>query len=119
MIQSTLTSKNQTTVPKAVMAALKLKPSDQLFYEIGADGRVVLSAKTETFASVAAGLPKKPKPKPVPTIEDMDRAIKEMAVKRQSKFASRSNCSSSSGRARRPREYFAASDSGKSQRQRL
>jgi bifunctional DNA-binding transcriptional regulator/antitoxin component of YhaV-PrlF toxin-antitoxin module len=88
MILSTITSKNQTTVPKAVMAALKLKPSDQLVYEIGTDGRVVLSAKTETFASVAAGLPEKPKRKPVPTIGDMDRAIKEMAVKRYARSAS-------------------------------
>lgn len=85
MLLSTITSKNQTTVPKAVMAALKLKPSDQLVYEIGTDGRVVLSAKTETFASVAAGLPKRPKRRTVPTIGDMDRAIKEMAVKRYSR----------------------------------
>lgn len=85
MIHSTLTTKNQTTVPKAVVEALKLKPSDQLVYEIGTDGRVVLTAKTETFASVAAGLPKRPKRKSVPTIEDMDRAIKEMAVKRYSR----------------------------------
>lgn len=88
MIHSTLTSKNQTTVPKAVVEALKIKPSDQLVYEIGTDGRVVLSAKTETFASVSAGLPKKLKPKPVLTIEDMDRAIKEMAVKRYSRSLS-------------------------------
>lgn len=88
MIHSTLTSKNQTTVPKAVVEALKLKPSDQLVYEIGEDGRVVLTAKTETFASVAAGLPIRPKRKPVPTIEDMDKAIKEMAVKRYSRFLS-------------------------------
>lgn len=88
MIHSTLTSKNQTTVPKAVVAALKLKPSDQLVYEIGADGCVVLSAKTETFASVAAVLPKRARPKRVPTTEDMDRAIKEMAVKRYSRSLS-------------------------------
>lgn len=88
MILSTITSKNQTTVPKAVMAALKLKPSDQLVYEIGTDGRVVLTAKTETFASVAASLPNRPKRKSIPTIEDMDKAIKEMAVKRYSRFLS-------------------------------
>jgi hypothetical protein len=88
MIHSTLTSKNQTTVPKAVVAALKLKPSSQLVYEIGADGRVVLTAKTETFASVAADLPKRPKRKAVPSIGDMDRAIKEMAVKRYSRSQS-------------------------------
>jgi antitoxin PrlF len=82
MIHSTLTSKNQTTVPKAVVEALKLKPSDQLVYEIGGDGRVTLTAKTETFESVAARLPKRPKPNPVPTLKDMDEAIREMAKKR-------------------------------------
>lgn len=88
VILSTLTSKNQTTVPKAVVEALKIKPSDRLVYEIGTDGKVVLTAKTETFASVAAGLPKRPKRKAVPTIGDMDRAIKEMAVKRYSRSLS-------------------------------
>ena len=53
MLQSTLTSKNQTTIPKAVIEALNLRPSDQLVYEIEADGRIILSAKTGTFASVA------------------------------------------------------------------
>lgn len=64
------------------MEALKLRPSDRIFYEIRADGRVILTAKNETFASVAAGLPKKAKPDPVPTIEDIDVAIVEMAGKR-------------------------------------
>jgi hypothetical protein len=44
--------------------------------------------KTESFASVAASLPKRPKPHPVPTQKDMDQAIKEMAVKRFSRSAS-------------------------------
>lgn len=88
MIHSTLTSKNQTTVPKAVVEALKLRPSDRLVYEIGANGRVTLSAKTETFASVAASLPKKPKPHPVPTVEDMDEAVRKMAKKRYSRSVS-------------------------------
>ena len=39
MSQSTLTSKSQTTIPKAVIEALNLRPSDQLVYEIEVDGR--------------------------------------------------------------------------------
>lgn len=88
MILSTITSKNQTTVPKPVMEALKLKPSDQLVYEIGTDGRVVLTAKTETFASVAAALPKKPRSRSIPTQKDMDDAIGKMAVQRYSRSVS-------------------------------
>ena len=78
---STLTSKNQTTIPKAVIEALKLRPSDRLVYEIEADGRVLLSAKTGTFASVAAELAKKPKVA-AKTVEEMNSAVKAAAVRR-------------------------------------
>lgn len=82
MPQSTLTSKNQTTIPKAVIEALNLRPSDQLVYEIEADGRILLSAKTGTFASVAASLPRKAKSGPARSVEEMKSAVKEMARKR-------------------------------------
>jgi antitoxin PrlF len=78
---STLTSKNQTTIPKAVIEALKLQPSDQLVYEIEPDGRVLLSAKTGTFASVAADLSRKPRAA-VRTAEEMKSAVKAAAVRR-------------------------------------
>ena len=85
MPQSTLTSKNQTTIPKAVIEALNLRPSDQLVYEIEADGRIVLSAKTNTFASVAASLPRKPTTGPARTVDEMKSAVKSMARKRMSR----------------------------------
>lgn len=82
MTHSTLTSKNQTTIPKAVIEALNLRPSDQLVYEIEPDGRVMLSAKTGTFASVAASLaPKSPKGA-ARTVDEMKSAVKSMARKR-------------------------------------
>ncbi len=40
-ITSKLTAKNQTTIPKAVVEALQIKPSSLLLYEIEPDGRVV------------------------------------------------------------------------------
>lgn len=85
MPQSTLTSKNQTTIPKAVIEALNLRPSDQLVYEIEADGRIVLSAKTNTFASVAASLPRKPATGQARTVDEMKSAVKSMARKRMSR----------------------------------
>jgi AbrB family looped-hinge helix DNA binding protein len=92
MPQSTLTSKNQTTIPKAVVEALHLKPSDQLVYEIESDGRIILSAKTGTFASVAAKLPAKLPAKvtrgPARTVEEMKTAVKAMAVERMSRTRS-------------------------------
>jgi antitoxin PrlF len=82
MNQSTLTSKNQTTIPKAVIEALKLKPSDQLVYEIEPDGRVVLTAKTGTFASVAETLSRKRRSGPARSVEEMKEAVKAAAVQR-------------------------------------
>lgn len=85
MPQSTLTSKNQTTIPKAVVEALNLRPSDQLVYEIEEGGRIILSAKTATFASVAATLPRKTPKVPARSVEEMKSAVKSMAVKRMSR----------------------------------
>ena len=82
MTHSTLTSKNQTTIPKAVVEALKLRPSDQLVYEIGKDGRVILTAKTGTFASVAASLPRRKSAGSVRSVEQMKSAVKDVAGKR-------------------------------------
>lgn len=82
MNQSTLTSKNQTTIPKAVVEALKLRPSDQLVYEIEKDGRVILTAKTGTFASVAASLSKTKSSAPARSIEEMKSAVRTMAGSR-------------------------------------
>jgi len=42
MIRSKLTSKAQTTVPQPVREALRLRPGDELAYEI-AGGRVILT----------------------------------------------------------------------------
>lgn len=85
MIQSILTSKNQTTIPKAVIEALNLEPSDQLVYEVEDDGRIVLSAKTGTFAGVAEQLSRKPRLSRIHSPGEMKSAVKEMAVKRFSR----------------------------------
>ena len=85
MPQSTLTSKNQTTIPKAVIEALNLRPSDQLVYEIEADGRILLSAKTGTFASVAATLPRRPNVGSARTADEMKTAVKAMARQRMTR----------------------------------
>jgi bifunctional DNA-binding transcriptional regulator/antitoxin component of YhaV-PrlF toxin-antitoxin module len=82
MTQSTLTSKHQTTIPKAVVEALKLRPSDQLVYEIEKDGRVILTAKTGTFASVAASLPRRKNIAATRSVDEMKAAVKTMARER-------------------------------------
>ncbi len=71
---STLTSKNQTTIPKAVVAALQAQPSATLCFEMESDGRVILTAKAATFAQLAGSFPKKGRSKPA-SLEDMQAAI--------------------------------------------
>ncbi len=51
LASSKVTKKNQTTLPRVVLTALGLKPSDRLVYEIE-EGRVVLLAKTERLAEL-------------------------------------------------------------------
>ena len=46
MIISKLTSKAQTTIPRAVRAALGVEPGDEIVYAIE-DGRVVLTKATQ------------------------------------------------------------------------
>ena len=80
-ITSKLTAKNQTTILKAVVEALQIKPSSMLLYEIEPDGRVVLSAKSATFEELADKFPKKRPRNPV-SDEQMKEAVRSGAVQR-------------------------------------
>lgn len=78
---STLTSKNQTTLPKAVVAMLGAKPSSILAYEVLEDGAVLLTAKSATFKEIAGSFPKRKPAKPV-QVEDMKKAVASGAARR-------------------------------------
>jgi bifunctional DNA-binding transcriptional regulator/antitoxin component of YhaV-PrlF toxin-antitoxin module len=78
---STLTSKNQTTIPKAVVAALNIKPSATLCYDLELDGTVRLTAKTASFAGLAGTFPAKRSGKPA-SVAEMQAAVKSAAAKR-------------------------------------
>lgn len=80
-ITSKLTAKNQTTIPKAVVEALQIKPSSLLMYEIEPDGRVVLTAKSATFEDLADTFPTKRTRKPV-SEEQLKEAVRSGAAKR-------------------------------------
>jgi len=80
MMTSTLTRKNQTTIPKAVVNALGLAPASQLVYEIEGD-RVVLTAKSATFAGLAGTFPRKRAPK-ARTLEEIEKSIRRGAARR-------------------------------------
>lgn len=83
---STLTSKNQTTLPKAIALLLGVRPQAMLSYEVTEDGKVLLSAKSATFKDIAGSFPKKKPAKPV-AIEDMRKSIAAGAAKRFKKSA--------------------------------
>lgn len=78
---STLTSKNQTTLPKAIALLLGVRPQDVLSYEVTEEGKVLLSAKSATFKDIAGSFPKKKPVKPV-ALEDMSKAIAAGAATR-------------------------------------
>jgi antitoxin PrlF len=78
---STLTSKNQTTLPKGVVATLGANPSSILAYEVLENGAVLLTAKSATFKEIVGSFPKKKPAKPV-KVEDMKRAVTAGAARR-------------------------------------
>lgn len=76
---ATMTSKGQTTIPKAVREHLNLKPGDQIIYTVEDGGRVVLRAKNRSLKDLA-GILKRPGQKAL-TVEEMNEAIGEAISK--------------------------------------
>ena len=77
MIESGITSKGQTTLPKAVREALGVKPGDRVRYAI-LDGRVMLMPArpvSRLFGTLKYDGPPK-------TLGDMDRGITEAVTER-------------------------------------
>jgi bifunctional DNA-binding transcriptional regulator/antitoxin component of YhaV-PrlF toxin-antitoxin module len=82
LAESTLTSKEQLTVPKVVRQLLDLHAGDSLVWSLDAEGRLVVSGgRQNTLADIraavaAAGNPEeKPKTPASVTIEDMKAGI--------------------------------------------
>ncbi len=78
METTTLTSKGQLTLPKAVRDKLHLKTGDRLRVEVTKDGRVVLEPATVDVLELKGMLPKPAKPL---GLADMERVIRERAGK--------------------------------------
>lgn len=76
-MESAVTSKGQTTLPKAVREHLKLKPGDRVKFFIHPDGSVVLLPKLP--ASALRGIVQTERHA---SIEEMDEAIAKGAVSR-------------------------------------
>ena len=62
---SSLTSKGQTTIPKAIREGLGLRSGDVLTFTLMPDGTVLMRAKNKSALSLAGSLRRKGKPLPV------------------------------------------------------
>ena len=77
MPTATLTSKGQTTIPKAVREYLRLRPGDRMEFILEENGRVVLVPAVVDAPELKGILP--PPGKPV-TIEKMKKRSEERRV---------------------------------------
>ena len=79
MPSTTLTSKGQVTIPKAVRDELGLRVGDRIAFRVLDDGTVVVEPETVDLLDLAGVL--RPKRKGV-TVADMDKAIRTEAGER-------------------------------------
>ena len=79
MSESTISSKGQVTIPKAIRTRLHLKVGDRLRFVVEADGSVRLAAATRDVSTLRDILPR---PKRRATVDEMQSVIRRRAVKR-------------------------------------
>ena len=76
MPSTTLTTKGQVTIPKAVRDELGLREGDRVAFRVLDDGTVIIEPENIDLLDLSCVL--KPRRKGV-TVEDMDRAIRAAA----------------------------------------
>ena len=74
MSESTVTTKGQITIPKAVRERLHLEAGDKVYFDVREDGSVVLVARNEPVEGLFGLLKAKGKPGKRLTIEEMNPA---------------------------------------------
>ncbi|OGT47264.1 MAG: hypothetical protein A3E82_06670 [Gammaproteobacteria bacterium RIFCSPHIGHO2_12_FULL_38_11] len=74
MIQATLTSKGQITIPKSIRAHLNLHTGDRLTFILNRNGQVILTTQTIDVSELFGMFDYKSKKKPL-TQKDIDSAI--------------------------------------------
>ena len=79
MSESTISSKGQVTIPKAIRMRMHLKVGDRLRFVVEADGSVRLAAATRDVSTLRDILPR---PKHRATVDDMQSVIRKRAAKR-------------------------------------
>ena len=81
MAEAVLTSKGQTTIPKAIREHLRLKTGDRLDFVIEDDGRVTLRPVTLDVTQLRGLLANKYRG-PAVSIEQMNRDVQEYVAKK-------------------------------------
>jgi antitoxin PrlF len=79
MSESTISSKGQVTIPKAIRTRLHLKVGDRLRFVVEADGSVRLAAATRDVSTLRDILPR---PMRRATVDEMQSVIRRRATKR-------------------------------------
>jgi antitoxin PrlF len=79
MSESTISSKGQVTIPKAIRMRMHLKVGDRLRFVVEADGSVRLAAATRDVSTLRDILPR---PKRRASVDDMQSVIRRRAAKR-------------------------------------
>jgi antitoxin PrlF len=79
MSESTISSKGQVTIPKAIRTRMRLKVGDRLRFVIEADGSVRLAAASRDVSTLRDILPR---PKRRATVDEMQLVIRRRAAKR-------------------------------------
>jgi AbrB family looped-hinge helix DNA binding protein len=74
--ESTISSKGQVTIPKAIRLRMHLKTGDRLRFVVEADGSVKLAAATRDVSTLRDILPR---PKRRATVDEMQSAIRRRA----------------------------------------
>ena len=86
---SKVTKKNQTTLPKAVVNALGIKPSDRILYEIE-EGKVILHVKTERLADLKGKFTHfGRKPRYPVSVEQMHEAVMDAVAENEAVYGRR------------------------------
>lgn len=79
MSESTISSKGQVTIPKAIRMRMHLKVGDRLRFVVEADGSIRLAAATRDVSTLRDILPR---PKRRASVDDMQSVIRRRAAKR-------------------------------------
>ena len=81
MLNSTITSKGQVTIPKKIREFLKVRTSDKIIFTTMEDGRVLLTTR-QISASLLFGMLKHRRPAKPVSVKEMDSAIRKKRAAR-------------------------------------